>query len=220
MCRKCSCPACGIKSPPFGCLPDIAFESLLIKLLGEKRKRVKPKTAQPVIAQNGGIANRDDIITPIDIIHPQSSAARTKRTYWEVNNDSGPSSRTGLCPNPNATVRTLRPPAAIIKILPEPSISSPTIWPVKFIACPLKRTVLDLKRAILRGISEFQFDNRAPLGPKDDLNVQIKLKLRNKIRSSQKANLETDQGLRDTLRVEQIVDILDDDICMEYSWNS
>lgn len=212
---SCSCPVCHTKSPPYGCLPDVLFEQLLVAVLG---RRVDDRGGSssgvgmqvPAAAEDRGLKRKFTVQNGVSFSHHEKSIKRGL-SYSEACGASM-ADQADLQPAPLLMLRTLRPPGTIVKIYNTTGSGRSgkhSLWKVRYIACPLKRTILELKMAIGTGLAQAGKGTRV-LGQREIETRDIVVRMNNQVPYNAKCKVEDDMGLRDTVCVGDLLSMLGD----------
>lgn len=215
----CGCPVCGTRSPPNGCLSDITFEQLLVAILGRK-------TATPSVAveQGGSSSQRRQgfeghgqvgELTGIDVMkgikrwrRDDGNISKSKAMRIGEDGQMGTSKGEQIYPGRAPSLCTLRPAAVIVKFKNvSPSSAAGSDWKTKYVACPLKRTVLELKHAFLRGINsrcEHSMSEQNFGAKKNKLLFRLPITVPRSVASK----IETENGLKDSVSIGHLVNCL------------
>lgn len=221
----CGCPVCGTRSPPNGCLSDITFEQLLVAILGRRTTRPAAEGFPSAVAlEQGGSSSQSrqrivqydkvgetkgiDVMKGIKRWRRDGNISNSKAMRIEKDSEVGTSKLEQIYPTRAPSLCTLRPAAVIVKFKNvSPSSSVGSDWKTKYVACPLKRTVLELKHAFLRGINSRHEHSMSEqnFGTKKN---KLLFRLPITVPRSVAGKIETENGLKDSVSIGHLVNCL------------
>lgn len=214
----CGCPVCGTRSPPNGCLSDITFEQLLVAILGRK-------ATTPSVAVEQGISSSQrrqrfvkqdqvgelkgvDVMKGIKRWHIDDGNISNSKTMRIEDSQMGTSQGGQIYPSRAPSLCTLRPAAVIVKFKNVSPLSAQgSDWKIKYVACPLKRTVLELKHAFLRGINS-RYEDSISEQKFGANNNKLLFRLPITVPRSVASKIETENGLKDSVSIGHLVNCL------------
>lgn len=141
--NSCCCPVCETTCPPNGCLPDIVFEQVLVKVLHVDEM---PEAEEDAI---GHTAPKNSIGV--------SGIARgmMNRNLSSISNPRSPQK-----------VKTLGPPAIVYNIAFRLHDTADSIGPmgkINYVTCPAKKTVLDFKQVLYKYVMHAEQQANQPV---------------------------------------------------------
>lgn len=222
----CGCPVCGTRSPPNGCLSDITFEQLLVAILGRRTtgSAAEGKPSALAALEHGGSSRQSrekdvqydkfggvkgiDVMRGVKRWRRDGNISNSKAMRIEKDSQVGTGKGEQIYPSRPPILCTLRPAAVIVKFKNvSPSSAVGSDWKTKYVACPLKRTVLELKHAFLRGINS-RYENSITAQNFGRKKNKFLFRLPITVPRSVAGKIETENGLKDSVSIGYLVKCL------------